>query len=274
VRSRRTVAPPPCCRGWPKPPCSSSWRRVRASPIALPVRRRQPHLGFLSHITRGKNKRNGLILCRPRAHRGSVARAATTAQYVYADHDGDLIRSAGRSAYIGRASSFEAWPTANSPSQATQVDVWHQTVPIGMPDRARGAPMSPSAPPAHLVHRVGAETFNSRCRDGTRSHAARCDVTPTSRNRRPTGAEARGRGGSRSARRMPDKTSMAKSLPSTHRPALRIWSKCPLPFATTSRDRAALPWGLVLYDACRSGQRPTPGLPHPAVQRLQVFSTS
>jgi hypothetical protein len=28
------------------------------------------------------------------------------------------------------------------------------------------------------------------------------------------------------------------------------------------------------YDALRSGQRPAPGLPHPAVQRLQVFSTS
>jgi hypothetical protein len=28
------------------------------------------------------------------------------------------------------------------------------------------------------------------------------------------------------------------------------------------------------YDACRSRQRPTPGLPHPAVLRLQVFSTS
>jgi hypothetical protein len=30
----------------------------------------------------------------------------------------------------------------------------------------------------------------------------------------------------------------------------------------------------VPYDACRSRQRPTPGLPHPAVLRLQVFSTS
>jgi hypothetical protein len=28
------------------------------------------------------------------------------------------------------------------------------------------------------------------------------------------------------------------------------------------------------YDALRSGQRPAPGLPHPAVRRLQVFSTS
>jgi hypothetical protein len=40
------------------------------------------------------------------------------------------------------------------------------------------------------------------------------------------------------------------------------------------RTRAALPWGLVPFDAHRSRQRPTPGLPHPAVQRLQVFSTS
>lgn len=40
------------------------------------------------------------------------------------------------------------------------------------------------------------------------------------------------------------------------------------------RTQVALPWGLVPYDACGSGQRPTPGLPDPAVLRLQVFSTS
>jgi hypothetical protein len=28
------------------------------------------------------------------------------------------------------------------------------------------------------------------------------------------------------------------------------------------------------FDVFRRLQRPTPGLPHPAVQRLQVFSTS
>jgi hypothetical protein len=35
-----------------------------------------------------------------------------------------------------------------------------------------------------------------------------------------------------------------------------------------------LPWGLGPFGACGNGQRPTPGLPDPAVQRLQVFSTS
>jgi hypothetical protein len=30
----------------------------------------------------------------------------------------------------------------------------------------------------------------------------------------------------------------------------------------------------VPYDACSHEQRPAPGLPHPAVLRLQVFSTS
>jgi len=43
---------------------------------------------------------------------------------------------------------------------------------------------------------------------------------------------------------------------------------------TTGTDLDRLPWGCAPYDASRSGQRPTPGLPHPAVLRLQVFSTS
>jgi hypothetical protein len=47
-----------------------------------------------------------------------------------------------------------------------------------------------------------------------------------------------------------------------------------LPTPARMRDAGALPWGLSPYDACRSGQRPTPGLPHLAVLRLQAFSTS
>jgi hypothetical protein len=45
---------------------------------------------------------------------------------------------------------------------------------------------------------------------------------------------------------------------------------------TTSQLSRAniLPWGLVLFDAFRSGQRPTPGLPHQAVLRLQALSAS
>jgi hypothetical protein len=54
-----------------------------------------------------------------------------------------------------------------------------------------------------------------------------------------------------------------------------------LPAWTCTRNPAAsqtvlgrLPWGFVPFDAYRSEQRPTPGLPHPAVLRLQAFSTS
>jgi hypothetical protein len=43
---------------------------------------------------------------------------------------------------------------------------------------------------------------------------------------------------------------------------------------TTGTDLDRLPWGSAPYDACRSRQRPTPGLPPPAALRLQVFSTS
>jgi hypothetical protein len=53
--------------------------------------------------------------------------------------------------------------------------------------------------------------------------------------------------------------------------AIRIRSLSP---ASDHTDGGRLPWGLVPYDAYRSRQRPTPGLPHPAVLRLQVFSTS
>ena len=42
----------------------------------------------------------------------------------------------------------------------------------------------------------------------------------------------------------------------------------------TMRISGRLPWGCPPYDACRSGQRPTSGLPDPTVQRLQAFSTS
>jgi hypothetical protein len=52
------------------------------------------------------------------------------------------------------------------------------------------------------------------------------------------------------------------------------WPKNPIPSTSSSWTRAALPWGLVLFDACRSEQRPAPGLPDPVVLRLQVFSTS
>lgn len=38
--------------------------------------------------------------------------------------------------------------------------------------------------------------------------------------------------------------------------------------------KSILPWGLWFFDAFRSGQRPTPGLPHRAVLRLQTFSVS
>jgi hypothetical protein len=53
-----------------------------------------------------------------------------------------------------------------------------------------------------------------------------------------------------------------------------VVSEDPCPSASVVRTRAALPWGLVPYDALRSGQRLAPGLPHPAMRRLQVFSTS
>jgi hypothetical protein len=43
---------------------------------------------------------------------------------------------------------------------------------------------------------------------------------------------------------------------------------------TTGTDPGRLSWGSAPYDAFRNRQRPTPGLPHPAVLRLQVFSTS
>jgi hypothetical protein len=45
-------------------------------------------------------------------------------------------------------------------------------------------------------------------------------------------------------------------------------------FPGCETDGGRLPWGLGPYDASRSGQRLMPGLPHPATQRLQVFSTS
>jgi len=38
--------------------------------------------------------------------------------------------------------------------------------------------------------------------------------------------------------------------------------------------RATLPWDFVPFDVCSHEQRPTPGIPIPAVLRLQVFSTS
>jgi hypothetical protein len=53
--------------------------------------------------------------------------------------------------------------------------------------------------------------------------------------------------------------------------AIRIRSLSP---ASDHTDGGRLPWGFGPYDACRSRQRPTPGLPDPAVLRLQVFSTS
>jgi hypothetical protein len=43
---------------------------------------------------------------------------------------------------------------------------------------------------------------------------------------------------------------------------------------TTGTDPDRLSWGFVPYDACRNRQRPTPGLPPPAVLRLQAFSAS
>jgi len=53
--------------------------------------------------------------------------------------------------------------------------------------------------------------------------------------------------------------------------AIRIRSRFT---ASDYTDGGRLPWGLVPYDAFRSRQRPTPGLPHPAVLRLQAFSAS
>jgi hypothetical protein len=43
---------------------------------------------------------------------------------------------------------------------------------------------------------------------------------------------------------------------------------------TSKRPQAASRGVCWLYDACGVGQRPAPGLPHPAVLRLQAFSTS
>jgi hypothetical protein len=44
--------------------------------------------------------------------------------------------------------------------------------------------------------------------------------------------------------------------------------------ARNGRQRTALPWGFFPYDVLRRKQRPLPGLPHPAMLRLQAFSTS
>jgi hypothetical protein len=72
-------------------------------------------------------------------------------------------------------------------------------------------------------------------------------------------------------------TGMAEGEGQRHLPSSRVESQqlgaspCT---RTMMRDAGALPWGLVPYDACRSRQRPTPGLPHLAVLRLQAFSTS
>jgi hypothetical protein len=41
-----------------------------------------------------------------------------------------------------------------------------------------------------------------------------------------------------------------------------------------TRRRTTLPWGLLPLRRLRREQRPTLGLPHPAVLRLQAFSTS
>ena len=46
------------------------------------------------------------------------------------------------------------------------------------------------------------------------------------------------------------------------------------PMDLTLPKESILPWGLWFFDAFRSGQRPTLGLPHRAVLRLQAFPAS
>lgn len=55
-----------------------------------------------------------------------------------------------------------------------------------------------------------------------------------------------------------------------------IQTSCPYlcEIASEPRDTNCLPWGLVPYDARGIRQRPAPGLPSPAVLRLQTFSGS
>jgi hypothetical protein len=72
------------------------------------------------------------------------------------------------------------------------------------------------------------------------------------------------------AHRLPDKCPKRKIAS-----AERCRSTCPqVSREPTTRTIAAFHGVLMLFDAYRSGQRPTPGLPPPAVQRLQAFSTS
>ena len=62
----------------------------------------------------------------------------------------------------------------------------------------------------------------------------------------------------------------------------RVLLECPdsphgsrsYPKVITCLEKSILPWGSWFFDAFRSGQRPTIGLPHRPVLRLQVFSTS
>jgi len=68
-------------------------------------------------------------------------------------------------------------------------------------------------------------------------------------------------------------------LPPMHLP-WRSESDSPwFPATVAHRERRTvvpdqLPWGSLPYDARGDGQRPTPGLPDPAVLRLQAFAAS
>jgi hypothetical protein len=119
------------------------------------------------------------------------------------------------------------------------------------------------------------ETFDGVGMTRNSNDSARGDIACTSRNLAGPCAEAHGPSWSRSARRNTgrdhhDSRHVEYSIVLRR----RSWPKNPLPSANAPRTRAALPWGLALYDAFGSRQRPTPGLPHPAAQRLQAFSTS
>lgn len=113
----------------------------------------------------------------------------------------------------------------------------------------------------------------------TRCTLEDASVTRARDSRRPFDRE-RQRRDTRLDRRRSDRRSEVGRVDHSH-PLPMLESVC----ATRGKDvrersapacglQAILPWGLVLLDAFRSRQRPTPGLPHPAVLRLQAFSTS